>query len=453
MDLFSQAVDWSKSAPLADRMRPRNISEFVGQQKIVGQGTLLRRTIENDLIQSVILFGPPGTGKTTLALIIAHHSNALFRRLNAVNAGVKDIKELVHEAKEQKAYYERNTLVFIDEIHRFNAVQQDALLPFVESGLIKLVGATTENPMFALNKALLSRSLLFELDYLSIAETTHLCQRALVDSERGLGGLHPEIIPAALEHIVRTTNGDVRQALNALELAVLSVEPDTDGIRSVDVAAAEDAVQRRILHYTKNGDEHFDVISAFIKSIRGSDPQAAVYWLARMLYAGEDINYISRRMIILAAEDISLADPFALVLATSAAQAAERIGLPEARIVLAEAVVYLALAPKSNSTYLAIGRAMEQVIQSSAANVPTHLRDAGGGSGARLGYGRGYKYPHEYENHWIEQKYLPEGLSREDFYCPSPQGREKELIEEWTLRTKKEIKSVATSKNSKESIE
>ncbi|MBS4006924.1 MAG: replication-associated recombination protein A [Clostridium sp.] len=437
MDLFSQAVDWSKSAPLADRMRPRNISEFVGQQKIVGQGTLLRRAIENDLIQSVILFGPPGTGKTTLALIIAHHSNALFRRVNAVSAGVKDIKELVNEAKEQKAYYNRNLLVFIDEIHRFNTLQQDALLPFVENGLIKLVGATTENPMFALNKALLSRSLLFELDYLSIAETSILCQRALSDNERGLGELNPEVAPAALEHIVRTANGDVRQALNALELAVLSVEPNTDGIRSVELAAAEEAVQRRVLHYTKNGNEHFDVISAFIKSIRGSDPQAAVYWLARMLYAGEDINYISRRMIILAAEDISLADPFALMLATSAAQAAERIGLPEARIVLAEAAVYLALAPKSNSTYLAICRAMEQVVHSPAANVPTHLRDAGGGSGARLGYGQGYKYPHDYKNHWVGQKYLPEGLDVEDFYRPSPEGREKKLTEEWILRTKK----------------
>ncbi|MEW6662451.1 MAG: replication-associated recombination protein A [Bacillota bacterium] len=437
MDLFSQSVDWSKSAPLADRMRPRNLAEFVGQQKIVGQGTLLRRAIENDLIQSVILFGPPGTGKTTLALIIAHHSNALFRRLNAVTAGVKDIKELVQEAKEQKSYYNRNMLVFIDEIHRFNTAQQDALLPFVESGLIKLVGATTENPMFAVNKALLSRSLLFELDYLSLAEVTLLCQRALADRERGLGGLNPQVAPQALEHIVRTANGDVRQALNALEIAVLSVVPGEDGVRPVDLAAAEDAVQRRVLHYTKNGDEHYDVISAFIKSIRGSDPQAAVYWLARMLYAGEDINFISRRMIILAAEDISLADPFALVLATSAAQAAERIGMPEARIVLAEAAVYLALAPKSNSTYLAIHRAMDQVAQSQAAKVPTHLRDAGGGSGARLGYGRGYKYPHDYPDHWVQQKYLPEGLVSEDFYRPAPQGREKRLVEEWRLRTKK----------------
>lgn len=437
MDLFSQAVDWSKTAPLADRMRPGNLAEFVGQQKIVGQGTLLRQAIEHDLIQSVILFGPPGTGKTTLALIIAHHSKALFRRLSAVIAGVKDIKELIQEAKEQKSYYNRNLLVFIDEIHRFNTAQQDALLPSVESGLIKLVGATTENPMFAVNKALLSRSLLFELDYLSFAETSLLCHRALADRERGLGGLNPRVEPAALEHIVKTANGDVRQALNALELAVLSVIPGEDGVRLVDLAVAEEAVRRPVLNYTKNGDEHYDVISAFIKSIRGSDPQAAVYWLARMLYAGEDLNFISRRMIILAAEDISLADPFALVLATSAAEAAERIGMPEARIVLAQAVVYLALAPKSNSTYLAIHRAMDQMAQGQAGKVPAHLRDAGGGSGARLGYGRGYRYPHDYPEHFVPQKYLPEGLTAADFYRPASQGREKRLVEEWKQRTSK----------------
>lgn len=439
MDLFSSAISDAKneSEPLAVRMRPRTLDEFEAQDQIVGPGSLLRRAIEADRLQSLILYGPPGSGKTTLASIIANMTKANFVTLNAVMAGVADIRQVVEQAKSDLKYYGRKTILFIDEIHRFNKAQQDALLPFVEKGVVILIGATTENPMFTVNKALLSRSRIFALQALPDESVRRLLLRALQDEERGLGKYHAEVTEEALAHLVSVANGDARSALNALEIAVLTTAPDEDNRRRITLEIAEQAIQRRRLDYTRGGDEHYDVISAFIKSIRGSDPQAAVYWLARMLYAGEDPAFIARRLMISAAEDIGLADPMALTVAVSAAQAVERLGLPEGRIPLAEAAVYLALAPKSNSAYLSIDAALREVEKGVAAPVPNHLRDGSNGGDKRLGIGVGYKYPHDYPHHWVDQAYLPDELAEAEFYRPGAEGAEKALAEQWQRRVGK----------------
>lgn len=434
MDLFDYGKkDKAKQkAPLAVRMRPKTLEEFEGQEHIVGEGKLLRQAIEADKLQSIILYGPPGSGKTTLAHIIANLTNSNFKIINAVMAGVKDIRKVVDEAKEELKFYGQSTIVFIDEIHRFNKSQQDALLPFVEDGLITLIGATTENPMFNVNKALISRSRVFSLEPLAETAIVRLIEKAIKDKERGLGTYNVELTDEAKDHFVNVASGDVRKALNALEVAVLATVPNRDGVRIISLETAEDAIQKRNINYTKDGDEHYDVISAFIKSVRGSDPDAAVYWLARMLYAGEDINFITRRLIILAAEDIGLADPQALVLANSCAQTVERIGMPEARIILAETTIYLALAPKSNSAYLAINKAMAEVERGKTGNVPNHLREGGGGTRELLGHGSGYKYPHDFEHHWTKQDYLPDEVREAIFYEPVKQGLERDLVCNWS---------------------
>lgn len=427
-NLFNQAYEESlrKEAPLADRMRPRNWEEFEEQTALAGPGALLRRSIEADNIHSLIFCGPPGTGKTTLALLIARMTKAHFVTLSAVLAGVADLRRVIEEARERRAYYRQRTILFIDEIHRFNKAQQDALLPSVESGLVTLIGSTTENPLFSVIRPLLSRSRLYRFEPLSEEAIGRIIRRALADRERGLGDYAVELEPAAARHIARAANGDARAALNYLEFAVLTTPPDETGRRRITLEVAEEACQRRVLAYDKE-DEHYDVVSAFIKSMRGSDPQAALYWLARLLYAGEPVEFIARRIMIHAAEDVGLADPQALVVAAAAAQAVERIGLPEARIVLAEAALYIALAPKSNSVITGIDRAMEAVEKQRASPVPAHLRDASYKGAAALGHGKGYKYPHHYPGHWVQQQYLPDELVGAVFYEPSGEGKEKDL--------------------------
>lgn len=428
MNLFEQAMgeNMHMAAPLATRMRPTSLAEFEEQAAIVGTGTLLRRSIETDRLMSAIFYGPPGTGKTTLALIIAGITKAQFIIINAVMAGVADIRRVVNEAKERRSLYNEKTVLFIDEIHRFNKAQQDALLPFVESGLITLIGSTAENPMFSVNRPLLSRSQLYRFGPLTKRALKRLLVRALQDKERGLGGYQAELSKEALDHLAEVANGDARAGLNALELAVLTTPTGTDGIRRITLAVAEEAIQKKVLKYNRT-DEHYDVISAFIKSMRGSDPQATLYWLARMLYAGEEPEFISRRIMIHAAEDVGLADPQALVVATSAALAVERIGMPEARIVLAEAALYLATAPKSNSVFTGINKALSEVEKERAEPVPPHLRGTGYKGAAELGHGRGYKYPHDYPGNFVKQKYLPGNIEVKEFYQPSANGLEAEI--------------------------
>ncbi len=427
MDLFeySRLDQISREAPLAARMRPRTLEEFVGQEHIVGPGKLLRRAIETDkLFSSIILWGPPGTGKTTLAMIIANTTKSHFAAISAVMAGVADIRRLVAKAKERRGMYGQRTIALVDEIHRFNKAQQDALLPHVEDGTIILIGSTTENPYFEVIAPLVSRSRVFQLKPLSEEELTIILQRALADEERGYGKLRVEIDDEAMAHLVRVAGGDARIALNALELAVETTEP-VEGVIHIDLPVAEDSIQRRALVYDREA--HYNTVSAFIKSLRGSDPDAALYWLAKMIYAGEDPRFIARRMIIFASEDVGNADPQALVVATAAAEALEWVGLPEAQYNLAQAAIYLATAPKSNSTG-AYFKALADVEREGKVEVPDHLKDASRDSKA-LGHGAGYKYPHDYPGHWVEQQYLPTALKGRRYYQPSDQGYEREIQE------------------------
>jgi putative ATPase len=416
-NLFESYQNIQLSQPLASRMRPASLEEFEEQDKIIGPGTPLRRAIEADMLQSIIFYGPPGTGKTTLARVIANKTKSYFESLNAVTAGVSDIRRVVKEARERQSYYNEKTVLFIDEIHRFNKAQQDALLPFVEEGLITLIGSTTENPMFSVNRPLLSRSRLYRLKPLSRSAIIRIMERALGDREKGLGGYKVSFDEQAMEFIADIANGDARTALNHLEMAVLSTPPGEDGQRYINLNVVEEVSQKRILNYNRR-DEHYDVVSAWIKSMRGSDPQAAIYWLARLLYAGEDVAFLSRRLMIHAAEDVGLADPQALILATSAAMAVERVGMPEARIILAEASLYIAKAPKSNSAYEAINKALETVEKERSHDVPLHLRDTSYKGAKSMGHGAGYKYPHDYPGGWVNQQYLPPELKDKIFYCP-----------------------------------
>ncbi len=430
MDIFDNAAENRKktSAPLAARMRPTTLDDFVGQEEIVGKGRLLRRAIEADQLSSIIFWGPPGCGKTTLAQIIAHTTGDNFRTLSAVSSGIGDIREVVNFAKDELKFYGRRTVLFIDEIHRFNKTQQDALLPSVEEGTIILIGATTENPYFEVNSALISRSRIFRLKSLEETDIITLLKRAVAD-ERGLKSYQLQVDDDALEHLASVSGGDARTAYNALELAALTTEPDAQGVRHIDLAIAEESIQQRNISYDKNGDWHYDVISAFIKSMRGSDPDAALHWLARMTEAGEAPEFIARRIVICAAEDVGLADPFALTLAMSAAEAVHFVGWPEARIPLAEAAVYVAMAPKSNSAYMGIEAAIADVHNKPFSGVPIHLRDASYRGAKKLGHGKGYKYPHDYPGHYLPQQYLPEEFAESRYYFPSENGREVKMSE------------------------
>ncbi len=408
-------------------MRPRTFAEFVGQQQIVGEGKVLRKAIEQDQIPSIILWGPPGSGKTTLAYVIANVTKSHFVPVSAVSAGVADLRKAVDEARERLGMYGQRTILFIDEIHRFNKAQQDAILPYVENGTITLIGATTENPSFEVISALLSRCRVFTLEMLSDAEIETIVRRALEDAERGLGSFNVQLTPEALKHLVTMAGGDARIALTALELAVLAAVPDAEGKRLVDLPAVEGAFQHRALLYDKSGEEHYNLISALHKSMRGSDPDAALYWLGRMLEAGEDPLYIARRLVRFASEDIGLADPQALVQANAAQQAVHFIGMPEGNLALAQAVIYLATAPKSNALYLAYSKVQEDVKQTRNEPVPMHLRNPVTGLMRDVGYGRGYKYPHRYPGHFVRENYLPEGLRGRRYYQPGELGFEREI--------------------------
>lgn len=414
-----------KEAPLASRLRPGTLDEVVGQEHIIGKDKLLYRAIQADKLSSILLFGPPGTGKTTLAKVIAGTTKAEFLQINATAAGKKDMEAVVAKAKENMGMYGRKTILFIDEIHRFNKGQQDYLLPFVEDGTVILIGATTENPYFEVNGALISRSIIFELHPLSEENIKTLLRRAVTDEEKGLGSYHAVIEEDALSFLADISGGDARMALNAIELGVLTTERAEDGVIHITVDVAEECIQKRVLRYDKTGDNHYDTISAFIKSMRGSDPDAAIYYLARMLYAGEDIKFIARRIMICAAEDVSNADPQALVVAVQAAQAVERIGMPESQIILAQAAAYVACAPKSNSAVTAIGAAMQYVSTHPEHKIPPYLQDSHYKGAAKLGRGIGYQYAHDFENHYVEQQYLPDEIRDMKFYELSDMGMER----------------------------
>ena len=431
MDLFDYMREntMEKEAPLASRLRPSTLEEVVGQQHIIGKDKLLYRAIKADKLGSVIFYGPPGTGKTTLARVIANTTSADFKQLNATVAGKKDMEEIVKEAKDALGMYGKKTILFVDEIHRFNKGQQDYLLPFVEDGTLILIGATTENPYFEVNGALLSRSRVFELKSLEKDDIKELIRRAVYDMDKGMGSYHGEIDDEALEFLADVSNGDARAALNAVELGIMTTERGPDGKIHIDLDVAQECIQKRVVRYDKTGDNHYDTISAFIKSMRGSDPDAAVYYLARMLYAGEDLMFIARRIMICAAEDVGNADPQALVVAVAAAQAAERIGLPEAQIILAEAVTYVASAPKSNAACLAVFEALQAVKDQKTMPVPVHLQDAHYKGAAKLGHGQGYLYAHDYPNHYVKQQYLPDGMEGTEFYRPTENGYEKKIKE------------------------
>lgn len=438
MDLFEYAKSKTleSESPLASRLRPRTLDEVVGQQHIVGKDKLLYRAIKADKLTSVIFYGPPGTGKTTLAKVIANTTSASFTQINATVAGKKDMEEVVKQAKETLGMYGRKTILFIDEIHRFNKGQQDYLLPFVEDGTLILIGATTENPYFEVNGALLSRSVIFELKSLGKEEIKTLILRAVNDREKGMGSYEAVIEDEALDFLADMAGGDARCALNAVELAVLTTPRAEDGKIHLTISVAEECIQKRVVRYDKNGDNHYDIISAFIKSMRGSDPDAAVYYLAKMLYAGEDVKFIARRIMILASEDIGNADPQALQVAVAAAQAVERVGMPESQIILSQAVTYMACAPKSNSAVNAIFAAMDSV-KKTKTTVPAHLQDAHYGGHDKLGHGVGYLYAHDYPDHYVKQQYLPSEISGERFYEPGDLGYEK-VIKEHMKKIKRE---------------
>ncbi len=424
-------------APLAARMRPASLDEFVGQEHLVGQGRVLRRSIEADSAPSMVLWGPPGSGKTTLAQIIARMTRAHFESVSAVTSGVAELRRIVEEARERQRAAGQRTILFIDEIHRFNKAQQDAILPPVETGTVTFIGATTENPSFEVISPLLSRARVFRLNPLGREQVRSIVRRALADRERGLGSLNVTVAPEAEEMLLEISGGDARVALNALELASGATPPAADASRLVTLAILEDAAQSRWLRYDKAGDEHFDTISAYIKSLRGSDPDAAIYWLARMLEAGEDPLFVARRMVILAAEDIGLADPQALAVAVAAQQAAHFVGMPEGLLPLAEATLYLATAPKSNSALQAYGRAKEDVQRTGNQPVPLHLRNAVTGLMREMGYGKGYRYAHDFPGHQVEQQHLPDSLKGRRYYEPGPQGYEAEIarrLRQWGRR-------------------
>ena len=430
MDLFDYVREQSgdKESPLASRLRPTTLEEVVGQQHIIGKDKLLYRAIKADKLGSLIFYGPPGTGKTTIAKVIANTTSAEFRQINATIAGKKDMEEVVQQAQNNMGMYGKKTILFVDEIHRFNKGQQDYLLPFVEDGTLILLGATTENPYFEVNGALISRSSVFELKPLSKEDVKTLLKRAVYDVEKGMGSYKADITEEALEFLADIAGGDARNALNAIELGILTTERSEDGCIHITIDVAQECIQKRVVRYDKTGDNHYDTISAFIKSLRGSDPDAAVYYLAKMLYAGEDIKFIARRMMICASEDVGNADPNALTVAVSASQAIERIGMPEAQIILAQAATYIASAPKSNASYLSIDAAMESV-RSCKTTVPTHLQDAHYKGAANLGHGIGYKYAHNYPEHYVKQQYLPDEIKNERFYRPTEIGYEKKIKE------------------------
>ena len=429
MDLFDYArdVNTKKESPLASRLRPKTLDEVVGQEHIIAKDKLLYRAIKADKISSVIFYGPPGTGKTTLAKVIANTTSSKFTQLNATVSGKKDMQDVVAKAKDELAMTGKKTILFIDEIHRFNKSQQDYLLPFVEDGTVILIGATTENPYFEVNRALISRSIVFELYPLSEENIKTLIRRAVEDEEYGMGSYNVTIDDESVDFLANIANGDARTALNAIELGVLTTDPSEDGKIHITMDVAEECIQKRALKYDKDGDNHYDTISAFIKSMRGSDPDAVVYYLAKMLAAGESIDFIARRIMICAAEDVGMANPNALVVATSAAEAVRQIGMPEARIILAEAAVYVAMSPKSNASYMAIERAIAEVENNVQARVPAHLQDAHYSGHDDLGHGVGYKYAHDYPNHWVDQQYLPDEIKDKKFYEPGDLGVEKEL--------------------------
>ena len=418
-----------KESPLASRMRPTTLDEVVGQKHIIGKDKLLYRAIKADKLGSVIFYGPPGTGKTTLAKVIAHTTSARFEQINATVAGKKDMEEIVKNAKDAIGMYGQKTILFVDEIHRFNKSQQDYLLPFVEDGTITLIGATTENPYFEVNNALLSRSRIFELKPLEKQDIRELVIRAVYDTEKGMGTYGADITDEAADFLADVANGDARAALNAVELGILTTDKSEDGKIHITIDVAAECIQKRVVRYDHDGDNHYDTISAFIKSMRGSDPDAAVYYLARMLYAGEDVKFIARRIMICASEDVGNADPNALVVAVSAAQAVERIGMPESQIILSQAAAYVATAPKSNAAYVGIQNAMKAVANMRTMPVPAHLQDKHYKGAEKLGHGLGYKYAHDYPNHYVEQQYLPDGLTGRKFYRPSENGYEKQIRE------------------------
>lgn len=433
MDLFDYMREQQKEqeSPLAGRMRPKALDDIVGQQHIIGKDKLLYRAIKADKLSSLIFYGPPGTGKTSLAKVIANTTSAIFTQMNATTSGKKEMEKAVEQAKANLGMYGKKTILFIDEIHRFNKVQQDYLLPFVEDGTIIFIGATTENPYFEVNNALLSRSNIFELKPLQKRDIALLITRAVTDERNGMGIYGAKIDEDAVDFLADMAQGDARKALNAVELGILTTERSEDGILHFTLKTAQECIQKRVVRYEKNGDNHYDIISAFIKSMRGSDPDAAIFYLAKMLQAGEDISFIARRIVICAAEDVGLADTNALVVANAAAQVVERIGMPEARIPLAEATIYVATAPKSNAAYMAINKAMDYVQHHHTGAVPSHLQDASYKGARQLKRGIGYQYAHDYKNHYVKQQYLPDDVVGQQFYEPGSLGQEKQKVEYW----------------------